>query len=546
MNRKLFTLASFGLLAACAANTTPTPTPPQSGINLWTLTVADGPVADAMRQQGFALTSSETAPESFDGLLINGGHFSADQYATANSKIRAAFDGGKWIVMLDADADDDIGSIIKVIGIASKQDHYGVAFRKIGSNGVSEFRFSTPDAIGNNALEQSSNFATQLRNAISKWQASSLTAKAAYDQTNCPDDQQTTDKRPSRICFVSVALADNSIYIDATKTPRRLGGGPNYENSSYFDSSDNVPDGRFILGQINPGIRLWAFWDNREAQKGGGWVYVQSSATFDGPPVADANVKRGNTTSLHSLSGTNISRYTHCFLGGGTETWNYRGPYFMGLEYTAKLTNADGSALPNLGFALMQSAPVNVNGQTDIESEVGTEVGFSASASAGGASGEGEYSYSTSSTVKNSIADWMTLNQSAAGTLRIKYMSNSPKAAPLDVGSSNNVEQRFDNDYQQVLSKSGTGDWNPFNAGQSISWQSAALWRIQKDLSKGGSLGSLMFKPTVRFRYQVNNYVNPAWCDSQEYTLRSSFWVDPSGNYLSPLQIDLETLKNAN
>jgi hypothetical protein len=545
MNPKLFTLASLGLFVACAANTAPTPpAPTANGINLWTLTKMDGLVADAMRQQGFTLTSSETAPENFDGLLIDGGHFNADQYAAANSKIRAAFDGGKWIVMLDADADDDIGSIVKVFGIASKQDHYGVAFHKTGSNGISEFRFSAADTDTINVLEQSSSFTSQLRSAITQFKNAGSGAKVTYDQTNCPDAQQTGNERPSRICFVSIALADKSIYIDAAKTPRRVGGGPNNEREEFFNPKD-VPNGKFLLGQINPLVRLWAFWDNRDAQKGGGWVYVQSSASFDGPPVVAGGVKQGDTTALSAWTGRDISKIDHCAFNSGTETWNFRGPYFMGLEYTAKLSNLDGSALPNLGFALMQSAPANVNGLTEFESEVGTEVGFSASASAGGISGGGEFSYSTSSTIRNSIKDWITLNRSAAGTMRIKYLSNSPKAAPLDVASSENAETRFDGDYQQVLSKDGTGDWNPFNAGQTISWQSAALWRIQKDLSGSAPLGGLLFTPSAKFRYQVNNYVNTAWCDPYSRTLRSSFWVNPSTGYLSPLQIDLETLKNA-
>jgi hypothetical protein len=535
MNRgngtKRFLVAGLvGLLVACAG-VTPTP---RGEVNLLALTPVDGTVATTMRDAGFTF-QTKGDPSSLDGVVIDGDYASAKDITALKATIRTFLAQKKLVLFLDTQKSVHVGGISSVLGLSSRGDHSGIAYRQIHKGRLQEFRLTFKPEDVNHTAYMNAQALRYVRSLKEK-----LKSGGVGDESLCAS---SAPDGLAHLCFSSEAIQDVGVYANGSTVPKIIGTqySDGFDNTTYFDNKN------YLLSSMNPStVAVDVYYDNRPAAVGGSWFYLQSQVAFSGYGVVDAQATgaRGEP-ALSTTQGSVAQSHPCSWPIEGTTDVEFYGPFFMGMGYKANLQNADGSALNPGTYALTQVVPSNVNNvETDVES-ITASIGFSV-----GTTGGVSKSHQTSTTVTNKLSNWRTLNRTGVSTLNILYLSQNPLPSPPGMDKVNSAgAYGYDPDLEQFLDGSRFADGQrPLNAfnqtGTNVAFSSAAMWRIRANQDQVVIGPHLALSPSVWFKYETRTRFAEAYCEDSISSRGNGFTVNPG--YFSDLDVDLNQVIEQN
>ncbi len=539
ITKSLLIAGLIGALAACAG-VTPAP---QGEVNLLALTPVDGPVATTMRDAGFTF-QTKGDPSTLDGVVVDGDYATAKDITAFKSTIRSFLAQKKLVLFLDTQKGVHVGGISSVLGLSSRGDHSGIAYRQVRKGRLQEFRLSFKDGDANDATYLSAQTLRYVKLLKERLKSNSL-GDESYCATDVPDGL-------AHVCFTSEAIQNNDVLVNGTTVPRTIGLKP-VEDSVYwngFGDSTYFEDKNYLLSKLNPStVAVDVYYDNRNAAVGGSWFYLQSKVQFSGYGVVDPSTKGWHDEPALATLGENgpVVETKDCLFNSGTTDVYFNGPYFMGMGYRADLKNADGSAINPSTYGLLQVVPSNTNNQTTVDEDITTTVGFTLGTSTSASS-----SHTTSTTVTNSVTNWRILNKTGAGALNVLYLSQNPPSAPLGFDKlGEGTPYSYDPDLERYFSFEGNSEFgqrfspNVYNvSGTNLTFSSAALWRVRANQDQAVIGSHLVLSPSVWFKYQTYTHYGWAFCDGPTVDPSSAFKVNP--NYFSDIDMDLNQVVELN
>jgi hypothetical protein len=414
-------MSAFALLPLVTATSLITPLTAQATETFLALTRVDGAVASALHDKNLTWTRQIPAdPLVHAGLLVDGDYLHSANIVNKKLLIKKFLNAGKFVVFVDLEDIDDRDGVLKVLGISSRSDSFGVIYHRINEYGLSkmaEYNFARRVDLKGNIIKLDNT--TPRKKKLLREDATEFVAELV--------------KRMSKPA-VPVALAKSPKALSATSASTPVGSliSGNTKITGFVSKgiSVNVPLVFITLPMLEFATlsTVSYIYDTGVAFDSSSSTYtINNAPTITTTPTiyTPSIVSTNGIPSTASLN-TGVGK---CGLPDNGTVQNYAQGYPQtSWQLTWTLTDAAGR-IPGGGvggtLAQIAASPTNTNNMTNVSSQGGVSLD---------ADGLG-LNYSV--TRSTNIQDWnITLNSnSSLGVNQVQYVWSSGNPIPSSTGS---------------------------------------------------------------------------------------------------------------